>query len=112
VSIHVEVHPEDAKIIIDKGWGERHPLANEWAPMGKFLAVGFMLVYAPRNLEEVEVVMRIMGAGMGWASGGGEPGWVERAAECTKEVVVEKELAVKAMKDWADMGKERGRVLK
>ncbi|KAF8448549.1 hypothetical protein BGX38DRAFT_1067071, partial [Terfezia claveryi] len=68
-SMHVEVHPEDAKIIIDKGWGERHPLANGWAPMGKFLAEGFMLVYAPRNLEEVEVVMRIVGAGMGWASG-------------------------------------------
>ena len=70
-----------------------------------------MLVYAPRNLEEVEVVMRIVGAGMGRASGG-EMGWVDRAAECTKGVVVDKELAVKAMKDWADLGKERERVLK
>lgn len=96
--------------MIDQGWGERHPLANGWAPIGKFLAEGFMMVYAPRNLEELEVVMRIVGAGMGWASG--EKGWVEKAGECARGVALEKELAVKLMEDWADLEKERLRVLK
>lgn len=109
-SIHVELHPEDAKIVIDKGWGERHPLANGWEPMGKFLAEGFMIIYAPRNLEEIETVMRIVGAGIGWKSGGAN-GWVERAAKCAREVVVEKESAGKTMEDWADLEKERLRVM-
>ena len=71
--------------------------ANGKVPWG-----GAQLLYAPRSLEEVEIVMRIVGAGIGWRAG--------MRVECTKGMVVEKKLAVKVMKGWADLDEERGRV--
>ena len=106
-SLHVELHPEDAKVVIDKGWGERHPLALGW-PVRTFLPEGYMLLYAPRTVEEVEILMRIVGAGMGWAMGG-EKGWVNRAGDCAREVckIGQKDIMPEMMEQWGDMEKER-----
>lgn len=110
-SLHVELHPEDAKVVIDKGWGERHPLAIGWRT---FLPEGYMLLYAPRTAQEVEVLMKIVGAGMGWATGG-EKGWVDRAGECAREVCKmgqrDSVLAKEMIEQWGDMEKERLRVI-
>ena len=47
---------------------ERHPLAKGgWC--SRFVPQGFVMVYAPRSKEEVEVVMEIIKAGVGWISG-------------------------------------------
>lgn len=27
-SMHMNLHPDDAKVVLEKGWGERHPLAR------------------------------------------------------------------------------------
>ena len=111
-SVHVELHPEDVKVVIDKGWGERHPLALGW--QSAFLPEGFTLLYAPRTAEEVEVLMRIVGAGMGWATGG-EKGWVDRAGECAREVckIGQKEavLVEEMVEQWGDMEKERLKII-
>ena len=100
-------------MVIDKGWGERHPLALGW-PMKTFLPEGYMLLYAPRTPEEVEVLMRIVGAGMGWAMGG-EKGWVDKAGECARQVCkLGQKDAVQAkeiMEQCGDMEKERLRVI-
>lgn len=66
-SLHLTLHPADAKLVIEKGWGERHPLAGR----GSFVPKGFMLIYAPRRPEELEVVADIVRAG-GWWVGGAE----------------------------------------
>lgn len=47
---------------------ERHPLARGgWCT--RFVPVGFLMIYAPRTKEEVNVVMDIILAGIGWVSG-------------------------------------------
>ncbi|KAK9242535.1 hypothetical protein V1506DRAFT_547183 [Lipomyces tetrasporus] len=51
-SLHVNLHPSDARLLIERRWGELHPFA------GKIKAVpaGFTLVYPPRDQLELKVV--------------------------------------------------------
>ncbi|KAF2182258.1 hypothetical protein K469DRAFT_587152 [Zopfia rhizophila CBS 207.26] len=67
-SLHMTLHPADAKVVIENEWGERHPLAKGgW--FRRFVPREFVLVYAPRSDEEVETVVRIVDAGVWWVSG-------------------------------------------
>ncbi|KAF2240512.1 hypothetical protein BU26DRAFT_525977 [Trematosphaeria pertusa] len=67
-SLHMTLHPADAKIVLESGWGERHPLARGgWCR--RFVPREFVLIYAPRNEQEIEVVMRIIAAGVWWVAG-------------------------------------------
>ncbi|KAF1837260.1 hypothetical protein BDW02DRAFT_566314 [Decorospora gaudefroyi] len=67
-SMHTVLHPADANLMIANGWGERHPLARGgWCR--KFVPREFVLVYAPRDEQEVEIVTRIVAAGVWWVSG-------------------------------------------
>ncbi|KAF2856095.1 hypothetical protein T440DRAFT_513185 [Plenodomus tracheiphilus IPT5] len=67
-SMHMTMHPADANLIMRMGWGERHPLARGgWCR--RFVPREFMLVYAPRDEGEVEIVSRMIAAGVWWASG-------------------------------------------
>ena len=82
--MHMTLHPADANLMIEKGWGERQPLARGgWCR--KFVPREFMLIYAPRDEEEVEVVARIIAAGIWWVSGvdvnGDEVGPRRRSAD-------------------------------
>jgi hypothetical protein len=68
-SLHLSLHPADARILIQAGWGERHPLAKGgW--FRRFVPREFVLVYAPRNETEVGAVMGIVAAAVWWVSGG------------------------------------------
>jgi hypothetical protein len=61
-SMHMTLHPADARVVLEAGWGERHPLARGgW--FEKFVPEGFVMVYAPRGEEDVEVLLRIVEAG-------------------------------------------------
>jgi hypothetical protein len=40
--------------VIERGWGERHPLS------GKILPSEYLLIYAPRDEEELGIVERII----------------------------------------------------
>jgi len=67
-SMHMNLHPDDAKVVLEMGWGERHPLAKGgW--MKKYVPREFVMVYAPRNREELDVVCRIIEAAGFWVSG-------------------------------------------
>ncbi|KAF1953360.1 hypothetical protein CC80DRAFT_494646 [Byssothecium circinans] len=67
-SMHTTLHPADVKIVLEMGWGERHPLARGgWCR--RFVPREFVLIYAPRDVEEVEVVMRVVGAAVWWVAG-------------------------------------------
>ncbi|KAF2145741.1 uncharacterized protein K452DRAFT_349190 [Aplosporella prunicola CBS 121167] len=67
-SLHMTLYPADAKLVIERGWGERHPLARGgW--LARFVPKHFVMVYAPRNEEEVGVVTRIASAAVWWVSG-------------------------------------------
>jgi hypothetical protein len=67
-SMHLTLHPADVRVLIEAGWGERHPLAKGgW--FRRFVPKEFVLVYAPRNEEEVDVVIKIVAASIWWVSG-------------------------------------------
>jgi len=67
-SMHINMHPDDAKLVIEKGWGERHPLARGgW--FKQYVPREFMMIYAPRNRAEMEVVFQIIEASGYWISG-------------------------------------------
>ena len=57
----MNLHPDDAKVVLEKGWGQRHPLARGgW--LGRYVPREFIMVYAPRDSTELDVVCRIIEA--------------------------------------------------
>ncbi|TVY68959.1 hypothetical protein LSUE1_G008499 [Lachnellula suecica] len=67
-SLHMNLHPDDAKVVLEMGWGERHPLARGgW--MKAYVPREFVMVYAPRNRLELDGVCRIIEAAGFWVSG-------------------------------------------
>jgi hypothetical protein len=61
-SLHVYVSPLDAKLVMKRGWGQRFPVTWLAPP-------SWIMVYAPRNEEEVEVVREIVRAAVCFAVG-------------------------------------------
>ncbi|CVK83482.1 uncharacterized protein FMAN_00914 [Fusarium mangiferae] len=61
-SMHMCLHPDDIREVLEKGWGQRHPLA--WR--GRFLkspvSPDFVMIYAPRDDEELQVICNIIEA--------------------------------------------------
>ena len=77
-SLHLTLHPADVRVVLEKGWGQRHPMAREeegcwwWALVKRWYSAvpsGFVMSYAPRDEEEVAVVLEIVRAAVGWVSG-------------------------------------------
>lgn len=69
-SLHLTLHPDDVREVIEKGWGERHPLARDnWWWRVKIVPSGFVLIYAPRDEGELGVVMEIIRAAAWWVGG-------------------------------------------
>jgi hypothetical protein len=67
-SLHLTLHPADAAVVMKAGWGERHPLGGGgW--LQRFVPDGFIMVYAPRDDAEIEVVMDIIKASVWWIGG-------------------------------------------
>jgi hypothetical protein len=67
-SMHLNLHPDDARVVLEKGWGERHPLARGgW--MKAYVPREFIMVYAPRDRTELDVICRIVEAAAFWVSG-------------------------------------------
>ncbi|EIW84084.1 hypothetical protein CONPUDRAFT_21818, partial [Coniophora puteana RWD-64-598 SS2] len=60
-SLHICMASQDCKLVIERGWGERHPLAGS-----HFLPKEYMMLYAPRSEEEVEVIKRCIKAAIGF----------------------------------------------
>lgn len=64
-SMHMNLHPDDVKEILKKGWGQRHPLAHKgWLKMP--VPKQFVMIYAPRSMEEVKIVCNIIEAASWW----------------------------------------------
>jgi len=63
-SMHLGLTLQDVEYTVQQGWGELHPVAK----MG-YLPPNFIMVYAPRNSEEIEVVKRIVMRSYQFATG-------------------------------------------
>lgn len=50
--------------VIERGWGERHPLSG--TPV---IPKEYLLIYAPRDQEELDVVERVFVASIGYMTG-------------------------------------------
>ncbi|KAJ4324301.1 hypothetical protein N0V94_001359 [Neodidymelliopsis sp. IMI 364377] len=61
-SLHVYVSPKDARTVISRGWGQRFPVTWLAPP-------SWIMVYAPRNEMELEVVKEIVRAAVCHAVG-------------------------------------------
>ncbi|KAH8179835.1 hypothetical protein LIA77_01354 [Sarocladium implicatum] len=70
-SLHLFLHPDDIKEVLEKGWGERHPMAWEWGPWKPVVGPFFVMIYAPRDEQELRTVARIIEAAI-WNSTGKE----------------------------------------
>ncbi|KAI1488150.1 hypothetical protein F5X96DRAFT_685839 [Biscogniauxia mediterranea] len=69
-SLHMNLHPDDAREVLAKGWGQRHPLTGG-LPFFFFrmpVPRQFTMVYAPRTFDELRVVCRIIEAAEYWVT--------------------------------------------
>ncbi|MEQ8360093.1 phospholipase [Ekhidna sp.] len=63
-SMHLSLPENDVKEVIYKGWGEMHPVVYKgWLPPN------FIMLYAPRNNEELEVAKIILTQSYNFALG-------------------------------------------
>jgi hypothetical protein len=68
LSTHALLSLADAQQILSKGWGERHRMSGTMA-----IPLGYTLLYSPRNMEEVVVLVRIVEAAVEYAKSNGRP---------------------------------------
>lgn len=61
-SLHVVLAPADCKTVIEKGWAERHPCSGRVVGLPK----EYLMVYAPRTADEVEVITKVLKAACGY----------------------------------------------
>ncbi|KAK3696554.1 hypothetical protein LTR37_017896 [Vermiconidia calcicola] len=67
-SMHMTLHPADAKVVLEAGWGEKHPLSRG-GYFERFVPEGFVMVYSPRDEADVEITIRIIEAAAWYVSG-------------------------------------------
>jgi hypothetical protein len=48
-AMHMNLHPDDIKELLAKGWGQRHPMAWEGRVASPPVPRTFVMVYAPRG---------------------------------------------------------------
>ncbi|KAK3900931.1 hypothetical protein C8A05DRAFT_16821 [Staphylotrichum tortipilum] len=60
-SLHLSLHPDDIREVLEKRWGERHPMAWEW-PVRSPVPTTFTMIYAPRDESDLRIVCRIIEA--------------------------------------------------
>jgi len=69
-SLHCILSAADAKLLIQKGWGERHGLNGKIG-----FPRGYLMVYAPRDESELDVILSIMKAAAQYGLGGEDVLW-------------------------------------
>jgi hypothetical protein len=62
-SMHLHMRPEDARVVIARGWGELHGLSGKAG-----LPRSYAMIYAPRDQEELNVIEAILAATIEWAT--------------------------------------------
>ncbi|KAK5054662.1 hypothetical protein LTR84_001554 [Exophiala bonariae] len=76
--LSMTLHPNDVRTIIEKGWGQRHPMSSRSASwllhlQGQTQAYptpsSRVVLYAPRSQEDLEAVEQIIHAAVWWVGG-------------------------------------------
>ena len=88
-SMSTTLHPSDVRTVIEKGWGQRHPLSSRRASwflrlLGQDQAIPTpgcrVVLYAPRSQEELEQIEQVIKAAVWWV--GGIDSRVEQESSC------------------------------
>lgn len=59
--MHAVLAPADSTLVLEAGWGERHPLSHGvW--FERFIPADFVMVYPPLDDGELAVVLEIIRA--------------------------------------------------
>ncbi|KAK4154720.1 hypothetical protein C8A00DRAFT_32458 [Chaetomidium leptoderma] len=61
-SMHLNLHPDDIKEVLAKGWGQRHPMAWQGWWVTSPVPANFMMIYAPRDESDLKIVSGIVEA--------------------------------------------------
>ena len=64
--MHIILPPEAVEQLLEKGWGERHPMARRG-----LIPPTAVMVYAPRDAAEVETILQVIAASYRFACGAG-----------------------------------------
>jgi len=67
-SLHMTLAPEIVEKVIDRGWAELHPLAGRHG-----LPANIVMVYGPRDEDELAVVAELLRASHSFATARGRP---------------------------------------
>ena len=65
-SLHAALPPETAEEAVNKGWAELHPVAR----LG-YIPENVVMIYAPRDEEELGIVLRLVEESRRYAGGNG-----------------------------------------
>jgi hypothetical protein len=65
-SAHVVLSPRDAAQVIRSGWGQLHGLAGVSVLGRRVVPATYVLLYSPRNDDEIRVLTEIIRAGIGY----------------------------------------------
>lgn len=64
LSVHLYFSPADARVLIEKCWAERHRLSvpekRRWVRSQFHIGSTYLMIYGPRNEEEMEVLRIIL----------------------------------------------------
>lgn len=63
LSVHLYLSPADARVVIEKGWAERHRLSvpeNRWIKNKYAIASTYLMIYGPRDEHEMEILRVIL----------------------------------------------------
>ncbi|PIB02578.1 hypothetical protein CB0940_01160 [Cercospora beticola] len=71
-SLHLTLHPKDVKLVLERGWGQRHPLARGGF-FERFVPVGFVMIYAPQTEEDIVHILQIVAAAAKFICGEDRP---------------------------------------
>lgn len=62
--MHVTLSPQDCKLVIEREWGERHPISGVIG-----LPKEYLMLYAPLTEDDVRVVGLIVRASVSYMTG-------------------------------------------
>jgi hypothetical protein len=68
-SMHFYFSPADCVKIIEMGWGERHVLTNRMGRIWSKVDSTMLMLYAPRDEEDLKVVKELIRCSCEWMSG-------------------------------------------
>lgn len=58
-AMHLCLHPDDSRVVLEKGWGRRHPLGWKWRFIRTPVSPNFVMIYAPRGMFCSSPVYRV-----------------------------------------------------